>query len=120
MKKILIVDDEPYIRELVSTTLKGDEYKILEAGDGEEALQIARNEMPDLILLDIRMPKKDGLEVCRELKSDPKTSSLYIVILTAYGQEVEKERGREAGADGYFVKPFSPIALLKKVEELLA
>lgn len=119
MKKILIVDDEAYIRELVSTTLNVADYKILEAKDGEETLKIAQEVIPDLILLDVMMPKIDGHEVCERLKLDPKTGSITIIMLTAMGQESEKEKGLEAGADHYFIKPFSPMALLDKVRDVL-
>ncbi len=120
IKTILIVDDQPEVRELVSVTLEIGPYRILTAENGERALEIARAELPDLILLDIMMPDgPDGLEVCRHLKSDPRTSGIYIVMLTAKGQESDKEAGRRAGADDYFVKPFSPLELIYKVEEVL-
>lgn len=119
MKKILIVDDEEYIRELISATLSGSPYKLLTAQDGEEAIEVARRERPDLILLDIAMPKKDGYQVCKALKEDPETSDITIIMLTALGQKEDMEKGYKAGADNYFVKPFSPTALLKKVEEIL-
>ncbi len=119
MKKILIVDDEEYIRELVAATLSGSPYELLMAKDGEEALEIARKERPDLILLDIEMPKKDGYEVCRALKGDPETSDITIIILTAHAQKEDIRKGYKAGADEYFIKPFSPTALLRKVEEAL-
>ncbi len=120
IKTILIVDDQPEVRELVSVTLEIGPYRILTAENGERALEIARAELPDLILLDIMMPGgPDGLEVCRHLKGDPRTSGIYIVMLTAKGQESDKEAGRRAGADDYFVKPFSPLELIYKVEEVL-
>lgn len=120
IKTILIVDDQPEVRELVSVTLEIGPYRILTAENGEQALEIARAELPDLMLLDIMMPGgPDGLEVCRRLKNDPRTSGIYIVMLTAKGQEKDKEAGRLAGADDYFVKPFSPLELIYKVEEVL-
>lgn len=120
IKTILIVDDQPEVRELVSVTLEIGPYRILTAENGEQALEIARAELPDLMLLDIMMPDgPDGLEVCRRLKNDPRTSGIYIVMLTAKGQEKDKEAGRLAGADDYFVKPFSPLELIYKVEEVL-
>lgn len=119
MKKILIVDDEAYVRELVKATLSASNYMVFTAMDGEEALEVAKKEMPDLMLLDIEMPKKDGYEVCRQLKSDSKTSHIHIIMLTAYGQKKNMEKGREVGANDYFVKPFSPTALLDKINEVL-
>jgi DNA-binding response OmpR family regulator len=118
MKKILVADDEAYIRELLLTTLEVGDYNILVAKDGKEALMTARKEKPDLILLDIGMPKLDGFEVCKRLKSDPDTETITIVMLTALGLESEKAKGTEVGADDYFVKPFSPMALLDKIKEV--
>jgi DNA-binding response OmpR family regulator len=121
MKKILIVDDQPAVRELVSVTLEIGPYKILMAENGDQALSLARSEMPDLILLDVQMPggSLDGLDVCRTLKKDARTKKIYIVMLTAKGQDWDKQAGREAGADDYFVKPFSPLELMNKVEAVL-
>ena len=120
MKKILIVDDRPAVRELVSVTLEIGPYQILSAEDGDQALEIARAELPELILLDIQMPGSlDGLEVCRILKNDERTKDIYIVMLTAKGQDWDRQAGQEAGADDYFVKPFSPLELINKVEAVL-
>lgn len=121
MKKILIVDDQPEVRELVSVTLEIGPYDLLTAENGDQALDIARREMPDLILLDIQMPggKLDGIEVCRLLKRDSRTQGIYIVMLTAKGQDWDRQIGYDAGANDYFVKPFSPLELMDKVEEVL-
>ncbi len=119
MKKILIADDKAHIRELVATTIGSGQYEIFEAGDGEQALKIARKEKPELLLLDIGMPRLDGFEVCRILKSDPGTASIYIIMVTAYGLEEHREKGLAVGADDYFVKPFSPTALLDRITEVL-
>lgn len=120
MKKILIVDDQPEVRELVRVTLEIGPYQIFLASNGAEALQLARTGMPDLLLLDIMMPDgPDGLEVCRTLKSDPSTAGITIVMLTSKGQDWDLQAGSDAGADGYFVKPFSPLELIQKVEEVL-
>jgi CheY-like chemotaxis protein len=120
VKKILLADDEPAVRRLVTATLADEtRYQILEAGDGAEALTLARAEHPALLLLDINMPELDGYEVCRALKSDPTTEGIVIVMLTAMAQPADRERGLAAGADGFFTKPFSPLALLEKVEEVL-
>ena len=118
-KKILIVDDEPHIVELVRVCLEDTEYDIVEAYDGEEALSKAREEHPDVILLDIMLPKKDGYEVCRELKTNDETREIPIVMLTAKGQEVDKVKGFQSGADSYMTKPFSPLRLLTELEEKL-
>lgn len=120
IKKILLADDEEPVRALVAATIRDDSrYKILEAKDGVEVLEIARKEKPDIILLDIMMPRMDGFEVCRHLKSDPKTSGIIIIMLTALAQNADKDKAKEAGANGYFAKPFSPTALIKKLEEVL-
>jgi two-component system, OmpR family, phosphate regulon response regulator PhoB len=113
--KLLIADDEPAVRALVHVTLEGDDYEILEAADGVEALEVARGESPSLVLLDIMMPGMNGLEVCRIIKSDPTTSGTVVVMLTAQAQQRDRDRGLAAGADVYFTKPFSPLALLDLV-----
>src|SRR4051794_18898724 len=118
-KTVLLADDDPGLRSLVEATLGGEEFRLLHAADGQESLEIARRELPDLILLDVNMPKLNGLEVCRMLKSEAATADIKIVMLTASGSESDRTRGRAVGADDYFVKPFSPVALLNKVYELL-
>jgi CheY-like chemotaxis protein len=121
MKKILIVDDQVEVRELVQDTLEIGDYQILSAENGQQAIEIARAEHPDIILLDIMMPGSDidGIEACRRLKADPATAGITIVMLSAKGQEIDIETGRTAGADDYFTKPFSPIALIEKVEAVI-
>jgi CheY-like chemotaxis protein len=113
--KLLIADDEPAVRALVRVTLEDDDYRILEAADGVEALQKIRDENPSLVLLDIMRPGMNGLEVCRIVKSDPTTSGTVVVMLTAQAQQRDRDRGLAAGADVYFTKPFSPLALLDLV-----
>jgi len=121
MKKILIVDDEPGIRELVEMTLGVDEYEILKAENGKQAIEIAKSEKPDLTIMDVVMPGGiDGLEATRILKGNPETRKGTIIILSAKGEESEREQGLDAGADDYFTKPFSLLALIQKVEEVLA
>lgn len=122
VKKILIVDDHERIRELVSVTLNGiDDYQIFEAENGKQAVELAKKEQPDLILMDVTMPGEyDGLEATRILKGDPSTRDIYIIMLTAKGQVADKENGKQAGANGYFVKPFSPIELINRIESVLA
>lgn len=120
MKKILIVDDQKEVRELVEVTLNIGDYKIIQAENGKTAVEIARSELPDLILLDVQMPgEMDGFDVCETLKNDPETAGITIIMLTAMGQEIDKERGDKAGCDGYYTKPFSPLELMNKVEEIL-
>ncbi|MCK4419050.1 response regulator [Candidatus Aerophobetes bacterium] len=119
MKKILIADDHPKAVELVRVTLEGRNYEIVDASNGKETLKKARLEKPDLVLLDVVMPKMDGFEVCRKLKKDPQTKEIPIIMLTAKGQAVDKKKGRQIGARDYITKPFSPSALLVKIEEIL-
>lgn len=96
----------------------GTSYRVLQARNGKEALEVARQEKPALVFLDVKMPLVDGFEVCRQLKADPQTSTIPVYLLSAMSQAEDKERGRLAGADGYFTKPFSPLALLEKVDEV--
>jgi DNA-binding response OmpR family regulator len=119
MTTILVVDDEPPILDLVRFTLEDAEVRVVEASDGVEALALARRLRPDLILLDVHMPRLDGLEACRQIRRDPALARTPIVMLTAAGQEADRARGREAGADEYLTKPFSPLALLALVEALV-
>lgn len=117
--KILLADDEPSLRRLVSVTLGSDDFQLLHASNGEEALAVARQELPQVALLDVNMPRKNGIEVCRALKSDPATCRIKVVMLTAAGSESDIELALAAGADAYFVKPFSPLALLNKIHALI-
>lgn len=118
MRTLLIADDESGIRSLVKMTLQRKQYEILEASDGEEALALARKHHPELVLLDVMMPGLTGFEVCRALKDDPATSSATVVMLTAKAQDSDRAEGLAAGADDYFTKPFSPIALLRKIDDV--
>jgi len=121
MKKILIVDDQAKIRELVNVTVRIGNYEIFEAASGDEALKIAYEQRPDLIFLDVMMPNStlDGFEVCDILKKDERTKDAYILMLTARDGEEDLSRGQAVGANGYFTKPFSPLELMNKVEEIL-
>jgi DNA-binding response OmpR family regulator len=119
-KKILIADDEELIRLLVRTTIESEDYELLEAADGGEALDIVRRERPDLILLDVGMPVLNGFEVVQEIKGQPATASTIVVMLTAHGREADRDHGLSLGADHYITKPFSPLDLLRKIRELLA
>lgn len=120
MKKILIADDLPAVRRLVRLTLKSPDYQIFEAENAEQAVEIARTEKPDLIIMDIMMPGKfDGLQAVRIIKESPEIRGCKIVMLTAKGQDSDREHTLKAGADAFFAKPFSPLELIKKVEEVL-
>ena len=119
MKKLLIVDDEDGVRALVRMTLDNGDYQIIEASDGHEALDLAREHHPDLVLLDVMLPDLSGMDVCRKIKDDPDLASTTVVMLTARAQTADLGDAEEAGADGYFTKPFSPIALTRKVESIL-
>ena len=120
LKKILIADDFADIRELVAETLGCDQYQLLEAEAAEEAVRIAEREIPDIIIMDVMMPGTiDGIEATRIIKENPKTRNCFIILLSAKGQVDDQERGLKAGADSYFVKPFSPMELIDKVEAIL-
>jgi len=118
-KKILIVEDEEDIRELIHFHLYKNKYDIYEASNGEEAIEKAFLNQPDLILLDIMIPKVDGIEVCKRLKLDPKTSSIKIIFLSAKGEEEDIVKGLELGADDYITKPFSPKILMARIKTAL-
>ena len=121
MNKILIVDDEEKVRKLVEITLSIDKVEVLQASSGEDGLKIARETKPDIILLDVMMPGGfDGFDVCKILKEDPATRDIYIIMLTAKGQKADKEKGFASGVDDYFVKPFSPMELMEKINKILA
>ncbi|HLH24633.1 MAG TPA: HD domain-containing phosphohydrolase [Chloroflexota bacterium] len=117
--KILLADDQDRVRRLVAATLGSAQWELLYAGDGEEALRVAREAQPAIVLLDVTMPKLDGFEVCRRLKGDPATRHMAVVMLTALRDEESRIRANLAGADEYFVKPFSPLALVSRLQELL-
>ncbi len=108
MSTILVADDEESLRLLIRTTLEGPECTILEASDGTTALEMVRRELPDLIVLDWMMPGKDGLEVARELRADPHTASIAILMLTAMGQERDRQKGLAAGVQAFLVMAFQP------------
>jgi two-component system, OmpR family, alkaline phosphatase synthesis response regulator PhoP len=118
-KKVLVCDDEPYILESVGHVVREEGYGVLTTDNGEEALRLARVELPAMIILDISMPKKDGNAVCRELKSSAATRGIYVIVLTARGQECDMRESYNCGADEYMTKPFSPRSLRKRIHELL-
>ena len=116
---VLIVDDDPFIRKLVATTLDDvAEFDLHEAADGIEALEVAHRVRPALILLDVDMPRLDGIETCRRMREDPATSGATIVMLTAVHDDRVERLAEDAGADLFLTKPFSPLALLRLVDGL--
>ena len=117
--KILIVDDEPNVVIVIKDRLEAKGYETITAKDGEEALAKARSEEPDLILLDIMLPKMDGFKVCRMLKFDERYKQIPIVMLTAKATQADVKTGKETGADAYMVKPFDFDTLLMTIERLL-
>lgn len=119
-QKILIADDEPNIVISVEFLLKREGYSVSVAGDGEEALAKIRSDCPDLVVLDVMMPRKTGFEVCQEVRSDPALKQLRVLMLTAKGRDTEVAKGLALGADAYMTKPFSTAELVAKVKELLA
>ncbi len=120
--KILIVDDEPHLRMLIEQSLEELEdagVELLTAADGEQALRMIRDEQPQLVLLDVMMPKKNGFDVCHAVKHELGLDGVYIILLTAKGQEFDRQKGQEAGADLYMTKPFDPDALLEQARTVL-
>lgn len=121
-KKLLIVDDEAHIRMLIEQTLEELEdegVEFLTAENGEEALQIIQAESPQLVFLDVMMPKMNGMEVCRRVKKELLLDQVFIVLLTAKGQELDRLKGQEVGADVYMTKPFDPEVILTRAREVL-
>ncbi|MHB8600063.1 MAG: response regulator [Ktedonobacteraceae bacterium] len=118
-RKILVVDDEPVLVETIAYNLEQAGYQVTTAADGSSALEAAHRETPDLIILDIMLPEMDGLEVCRQLRRESKTSTTPIMMLTAKGDEIDKVVGLEVGADDYVTKPFGRRELLARVRALL-
>jgi DNA-binding response OmpR family regulator len=119
-RKILVVDDQENIARIVRMMLENKGYATIWAADGAEALRLAKTEEPDLILLDVMLPKIDGFKVCRLLKFDKKYSHIPIVLLTAKSSPGDKQTGREVGADYYLEKPFQPVQLIQVIEQLLS
>lgn len=119
-KKILLVDDEPQILMLVAARLRANGYEVVTASDGEAGLKKAQSEQPDLVILDLMMPKMDGYQVCAALKGDQRYQKIPILIFTAKAGEEERRVGLEdCGANGFLIKPFEPASLLAKVAEIL-
>ena len=119
MYKVLVADDEKALRLLVMGTLEINDYDILEVDNGIDALRTVIEEKPDLVILDVMMPGMNGYEVCREIKTNPNLMGTQVLILTAKGQQADREAAEEAFADYYLPKPFSPMELLSIVEKIL-
>ncbi|SKA76094.1 two-component system, OmpR family, alkaline phosphatase synthesis response regulator PhoP [Clostridium sp. USBA 49] len=117
--KILIVDDEEHIQELIKFNLENVGYKVICAGNGIDALKLIKNEKPDLVLLDVMLPEKDGYDVCKEVRKDISVSNIPIIMITAKSEELDKILGLELGADDYITKPFSIRELLARVKAVL-
>ena len=120
--KILIVDDEAHIRLLIKQTLEeleDQDVEILSATNGEEGLEMIKSEKPNLVFLDVMMPKMNGFDVCQKVKNDLNMKDVYIIMLTAKGQSLDKQKGGDVGADVYMTKPFDPDQLLNKAIEVL-
>lgn len=118
--KILVVDDEPFILKSLVFILKKEGFEVITATDGDEALEQIRAERPQLIFLDLMMPKRDGYSVCEIVKNDPELKDMCVVLLTARGQASDRERGFEAGADEYVTKPFSPSKVVALARSILS
>ncbi len=118
-KKILIIEDEKDLVETVSLRLEANDYEVISAGDGLEGLEKAKKEKPDLIILDLMLPKMDGYKVCRLLKFDEKYKKIPIIIFTACANEADKGIGKEVRADAYITKPFDSHVLLEKIRQLI-
>ena len=121
-KKILIVDDEPHIRALLEQTLEDfedNDVEIFTAKDGQEGLELIKDEQPNLVFLDVMMPKMNGFDVCQAVKHELNLQDVYIIMLTAKGQEFDKKKGLESGADTYMTKPFDPDEIIEKASTVL-
>lgn len=118
-KRILLVDDETDLVEMVKFRLEANGYEVMTAGDGQAALETARKEKPDLIILDVMLPKMDGYKVCGLLKKDTRYANIPIMMFSAKATESDIRQGSEVQADAYFTKPFEPKVLLEKIKELV-
>ena len=117
--RILVVDDEIYIVHILDFSLGMKGYEVITALDGEAALEKLKTERPDLIVLDIMMPKLDGYEVCKAIKANPDTAHIPVILLSAKGRNVDQKMGFDVGADDYITKPFSPRKLVERINQLL-
>jgi CheY-like chemotaxis protein len=120
MTTVLIADDEPSLRLLVSATIASEEYDVVEAMDGDEAWGLIRLHRPSVVLLDVQMPGRTGLELTRAIRDDPQLARTRVILLTSKAQQADVQAGLAAGADRYLTKPFSPLELLRVVEQAVA
>jgi DNA-binding response OmpR family regulator len=120
MTKILIAEDERDIRDLITFTLHFANYDVIAASNGEEAVTLARKEIPDLILMDVRMPRMTGYEACAAIKAEPNLKDIPVIFLSAKGQDSEIQAGLQAGATEYLLKPFAPDQLTARIQAILA
>jgi DNA-binding response OmpR family regulator len=120
VSSVLIIDDDPVIQLLLRVNFEQDGFQVETAGDGQQGVEKAREMMPDLILLDVLMPKMDGFEVLKALRSDPRTENLRVALLSAKSSDSDQKAGMAAGADAYMTKPFDPLQLLDDVRRLIA
>jgi two-component system alkaline phosphatase synthesis response regulator PhoP len=118
-RTILVVDDEPFICRSLTFVLRKERYNVIEARNGVEALAAIQAHKPDLVFLDVMMPKVNGFEVTERVRADPALAGIKIILLTAKGQESDREVGKSAGADDYMTKPFSPTKILERAREIL-
>lgn len=118
-RRVLIVDDDPNLVKSLTFVFNKEGFTVNSASDGEDALMKVRQSKPDLMFLDIMMPRKNGYEVCQEIKNTPELSDIYVIMLTAKGQEMDREKARTVNVDEFVTKPFSPIAMVEKVKILL-
>ena len=118
-KKILVVDDEADLVEMVALRLEASDFEVIKAYDGQTGLDKARNELPDLIILDLMLPKIDGYKICRMIKFDEKYKNIPVILFTAKAQDADKKLGMDVGADAYLTKPFESTVLLTKINQLL-
>jgi DNA-binding response OmpR family regulator len=120
IKKILVIEDDPATTRLVEYTLKHEGYQVITCSNGLEGIRKAHSEMPDLIILDVMLPGMDGFEICHQLRGEPDTSKMLILMFSAKAQEIDKDTGIKVGADDYLTKPSAPAEIVSRVAKLLA
>lgn len=119
-KKIMVVDDEPHVIRSLDFVFSREGYAVTKAENGEDAIALVKKSKPDVMFLDVMMPRKNGYEICQEIKNDPGLKDIYIIILTAKGKESDRQKGFGVGADEVITKPFSPVNVVEKVKQLFA